>query len=265
VSLDVEASLGKFILDDLGIDLDGNLSDHLLDRAGTNALARLGGDVLLERNSIEVRAGALYETRQLGDASQLFADPASRLTGISTEVAFTLPNGLLGFALADESGNLVEELPASTGGEDFPLRTVRSLMALHASGVPLVVDRVRDFVEANPLDFDAATLAAVQDIYPEAERLALIIEQDSALYQLALARLGLDPFAPEPVSASASRFAQDLDAAAVAGELVLSEATLLASFQPRLYASCMQQLIPCPPVVECTCAESPARNTLPWR
>ena len=100
--IDVPENIDDFILNDLGIDVEQNSSDQEVIRAGFSG-ASIGlpeNAFLAERHDIEVRNGVLWQIADFGGGPDgLFEDPLGQPRG-ERKLVFTLPNGLLGFALA---------------------------------------------------------------------------------------------------------------------------------------------------------------------
>lgn len=223
IDIDVDQSLDDFIALDLGIDVVANLDQERLVRAGTTRSSVSRQDRVVERHDIEVRQGAFwqsfdFEANENGES--IFQDPFGFNEG-GTEAIFTLPNGLLGFLIADADRNIVEQsnILIDQFQNDFVARTAVSCSNCHAQGFNLVQDEVRDFVERNKRDFLADEYEAVQDTYPSAAELAEIIGRDSTLYQGSLGRAGVPIDARDPVGQIFIRFDLDLDLAAAAGDL----------------------------------------------
>jgi hypothetical protein len=204
--LDVPESIDAFISNDLAIDLTQNLRDQKMLRAGRIAGGR---GVLSERDDIQVRAGSLWQISDFGSASDLLEDPLGSPAG-NRELVFSLPNGLNGYALATANGARLDD-------SGVAIENIRR----HARGVD-AEDDVRDAVLANASNFSSAERDAILSIYPGAEVLTQIVENDRSTYAASLRSLGLDINAPEPVSASVDAFEADLDLAAVAADLLVT-------------------------------------------
>jgi hypothetical protein len=223
VGVDVEQSLDDFIALDLGIDVVDNFDQERVVRAGTTQSDISRQDRVVERHDIDVRQGAYWQSFDFEaneDGESIFQDPFGFNEG-GTEAIFTLPNGLLGFIIADADGNVAEQsnILLDRFQDDFVARTAVSCTNCHAQGFNMVVDEVRGFVERNRLDFAADVLEAVRDTYPTESQLAAIIEADSRAYQAALGRALVPVDERDPLSRSFVRFNLDMNLAAVAGDL----------------------------------------------
>jgi hypothetical protein len=177
----------------------------------------------VQRQDIEVRSGALWERFDFDAdeaAESIFEDVFDFQEG-GSQAIFSLPNGLMGFIIADEDRNILEEsdILFDTLQNDFVVRTAVSCSTCHAQGFLPVVDQVRDFVERNRRDFDADDYEAVQEVYPSASEFAREVERDSELFQSALSRAGVPTDVSDPVSDTFLRFDLDVDLNTAAGDL----------------------------------------------
>ncbi len=237
VDVDVNASLNDFIEVDLGIDIEDNIEQEEVIRAGTTQSNISNQDRVTERHEIGVRQGAFWQSfdfRADEASDSIFADPFGFAAG-GTEAIFTLPNGLLGFIVADDQGNIVEEsdILIDRTQNDFKARTAVSCSGCHGAGLIPVRDQVRSVVEANPLDYDADTYEAVLDIYVSVDDFLRQIADDSSFYQASLSRAGVPTREADPVSSNFIRFDLDMDLKEVAGDLGISS-TLLRDNLNRL-------------------------------
>jgi mono/diheme cytochrome c family protein len=223
IGVDVGQSFGAFISNDLGIDVEDNIADGDAVRAGTTRSAISRQDRVVERHEIGVRQGILWQSFDFAadDAGQsIFSDPFSFNQG-GTEAIFSLPNGMLGFIIADENDNIVGEsdILLDTFQNDFVARTSVSCSNCHAQGFNPVVDEVGPFVLANRLRFVRDDFEAVSEVYVDPADFAEIIEQDSSLFLQSLQRAGLPTTGSDPVAGAFVRFNVDVDLAVAAGDL----------------------------------------------
>jgi mono/diheme cytochrome c family protein len=243
IDVDVNQSLSDFIANDLGIDVEENLDDAEVVRAGTTRSAISREDRVVERHEIGVRRGSYWQSFDFAaddNGNSIFADPFGFNQG-GTEAIFSLPNGLLGFIIADENDNIVGEsdLLFDTFQDDFIARTSVSCSNCHAQGFNLVVDEVRPFVEGNRIRFQRDEFELVTDIYLDPTEFADVINEDSAVYQRALESAGLPIVGGDPVSSAFVRFNVGVDLATAAGELGVTADFLddnLNLLDPRLIA-----------------------------
>jgi mono/diheme cytochrome c family protein len=239
IDVDVNNSLDDFILDDLGIDVVENLDQEDLIRAGTTVSAISRQDRVVERHDIEVRQGAFWQSFDF-DADEanesIFEDPFGFAEG-GSEAIFSLPNGLLGYIIADENREIVEEsnILFDTLQNDFVARTSVSCSGCHAAGLQPVTDQVREVVEANPFNFNADDFEAVRDVYPRPNEFNAVVEDDSEVYQRSLQRAGVPVNAADPMSGVFLRFDRDMTGRDIAGDVGLSAETFdqnIARFDP---------------------------------
>jgi mono/diheme cytochrome c family protein len=240
IGVDVGGSLGDFISNDLGINVQDNLDDGEAVRAGTTRSAISREDRVVERHEIGVRQGAFWQSFDAdpdGNGS-IFADPFDFDRG-GTDVIFSLPNGMLGFIIADQNDNIVDEsnLLLDTFQDDFVARTSVSCSNCHAQGYNMVNDEVREFVVTNRRRLDRDDFEIVSEIYLDPVDFADVIAEDSAYFQRALLDAGLPVSGADPVAANFRRFNVDIDLATAAGELGLTPEELddfINLLDPRL-------------------------------
>ncbi len=223
IGVDVDQPLSVFIRDRLGVDVLDDIQSGDAVRAGTTRSQITRQDRVLERHELGVRQGAFWQSFDFdpGAAGQsIFNNPFSFEPG-GTEVIFTLPNGLLGFIIANRDDTIVTEsdILLDTFQDDFVARTSVSCSNCHAQGFNGAVDEVGPYVQANRLSLQRDDVEAVAENYPSAADFARIIESDTQNYLLALRRANLPATGSDPIAASYVRFNLDLDLAGAAGEL----------------------------------------------
>jgi hypothetical protein len=225
IDVDVNQLLTDFVSIDLGIDVDANLADEDQVRAGTTKSRISRQDRVVQRDEIEVRAGVLWQSFDfLDDQNEsIFEDPFGFAQG-GTEAIFTLPNGMLGYIIADENDVIVEDSDILLDSSQNNFRAITSISCTncHATGFIPVVDEVREIALDNALgsELNRDEIEQLEAVYPEADEFARIISDDSTgFYQAALNRAGLPLQGVEPVSFVFLRFDQDLALADAAGDL----------------------------------------------
>jgi mono/diheme cytochrome c family protein len=228
INVDVAQPLGTFISDQLGINLDQNVIDEDQIRAGTTQSRISRQDRLVERDDIEVRLGALWQSFDFEDnANQsIFEDPFGFTPG-GTEAIFTLPNGMLGFIIADANDAIVEDsdILLDTNQNNFRAITSVSCSNCHATGFIPVVDEVRDIAIANARDIglNRDEVEQLDNIYVSPAEFARQVTEDSqGFYQSALQRADLPIQGGDPVSSVFLRFDQDITLKDAAGDLGLT-------------------------------------------
>jgi mono/diheme cytochrome c family protein len=222
IGVDTNQRLDDFISNDLGIDVQDDLDDGDVIRAGTSRSAISREDRVVERHGIGVRQGVFWQSFDSSPdgGGSIFADPFDFGQG-GTDVIFTLPNGMLAYIIADENDGIVTEsrLLLDTFQDDFIARTSVSCSNCHAQGFNMVTDEVKPFVQANRFDFQRDEFENVTDIYLDPADFADVIAEDSALYQQSLQRVGLPTTGSDPVAGSYLRFNVDVDLTTAAGDL----------------------------------------------
>lgn len=230
IGVDITRPLSGFVRDELGIDVDDNLAEGNVVRAGTSRSQISRQDRVIERHEIERRRGAYWQSFDFesDDVNQsIFSNPFGFDQG-GTEAIFTLLNGMLGFIIADLDDAIVAEsnILLDTFQNDFVARTSVSCSSCHAQGFNAVVDEVGPFVRSNRRRFQRDDLQAVEEIYVPPSAFARIIEQDSSVFLNALRGVGLPTTGSDPVAATYVRFNSRVDLATAAGELGVTPAEL---------------------------------------
>jgi len=226
VDVDVAQPLGTFISDVLQVDLDQNTLDGEQLRAGTTQSRISRQDRLVQRDDLGVRLGALWQSFDFEDNANesIFEDPFGFTPG-GTEAIFTLPNGMLGFIIADAADNIVEDSDILLDTNQNNIRAITSVSCsnCHATGFIPVVDEVRDIALQNARDIglDADEREQIEDIYVSPQEFARTVTEDSQLFfQSALQRAQLPISGGDPVSSVFIRFdSQDMTVNDVAGDL----------------------------------------------
>jgi len=233
IDVDVNQTLGNFILNDLGIDVAQNLLDRQQLRAGTTKSRVTRQDRLVERDDIDVRAGALWQSFdfEANNANQsIFQDPFAFAPG-GSEAIFSLPNGMNGFIIADANDNIVQDsdILLDTSQNNFRAVTSISCSNCHAAGFIPVVDEVRDVALSNArsIGLNRDEIEQLQEVYDSPANFAKQVQEDnSSFYQSSLQRVSLPTQGVDPVSAVWLGFDADVTLARAAGDLGLSATEL---------------------------------------
>lgn len=226
IGVDLARSIDDFVAQDLGIDVVENLEEGDAVRAGTTRSQISRQDRVVERHGIQVRRGAYWQSFDFApDQSNesIFINPFVLNQG-GTEAIFTLPNGMLGFIIADANGSIVEEseILLDTFQDDFVARTAVSCSGCHAQGFNMVEDEIRPFADRNPLRFNRDETEILREVYLRPLQFAEVIQQDSRDYQDALSRAGLPTLGRDPISAIYIAFNADLQLSRAAADLAVS-------------------------------------------
>jgi hypothetical protein len=227
IGVDVNQPLSDFIGNDLDVDLVGNLFDEESIRAGTTKSRVSRQDRLVQRDEIGNYAGVLWQSFDLEDgtgaSSSIFADPLGVVAG-SSEAIFTLPNGMLGFVIADENGAIVEDsdILLDTNQKNFRAITSASCSNCHAQGFIPVVDEVREVVlrEAVQRGLTRDQVDQLSSLYVSSQEFARQVEEDSQdFFKVALQGASLPTEGADPVSSVFRRFESDMRLEDAAGDL----------------------------------------------
>ncbi|MEY4550908.1 MAG: Serine/threonine-protein kinase pkn1, partial [Pseudomonadota bacterium] len=170
IDVDVAQPLGDFIQNGLGIDVAQDILDGQVIRAGTTRSRISRQDRLVERHDIQVRSGAFWQSFDFAnDANEsIFEDPFGFDAG-GSEVLFTLPNGMLGYIIADADDNIVQDsdILLDATQDNFRAVTAVSCSNCHAQGVLPVEDEVAAIALANSreIGLDRDEVELLQEIY----------------------------------------------------------------------------------------------------
>jgi mono/diheme cytochrome c family protein len=229
INVDVNQPLANFISNDLGIDLQANLDEEDQLRAGTTKSRISRQDRLVERDDIEVRGGVLWQSFdfEANDANDsIFQDPFGFSPG-GTEAIFTLPNGMLGFIIADANDQIVEDsdILLDTNQDNFRAITSVSCSNCHSAGFIPVVDEVAPVALANARDIglNRDEVEQLQQIYVSPQQFAEQVQEDSkGFFQGALQRADVPTTGGDPMSSIFLRFDADVKLQDAAGDLGLT-------------------------------------------
>jgi mono/diheme cytochrome c family protein len=225
IDVDVTQPLATFISAKLGINVADDIANEDAIRAGTTKSRISRQDRLVERHDIEVRGGAFWQSFDFEDNANesIFEDPFGFTPG-GTEAIFTLPNGMMGFIIADANDNIVEDsdILLDTNQNNFKAITSVSCSNCHATGFIPVVDEVHDIAIANARDIglDRDQVEQLDGIYVKPDAFARQVKLDSeGFYQRALQLADLPIQGGDPLSSVFLRFDQDMTLADAAGDL----------------------------------------------
>ncbi len=232
IGIDVAQPLGDFIQGGLGVDVAQDILDGEVLRAGTTRSRISRQDRLVQRHDIQVRAGALWQSFDFADDGNdsIFEDPFGFEPG-GSEIIFTLPNGMFGYAIADAADNLVQDSDILLDATQDNFRAVTSVSCsnCHAQGILPVVDEVAAIAlgNARAIGLDRDEVELLEEIYVTPQRFAEQAKQDSeGFYRRALAQAKLPTAGSDPVAAVYLRFEDDLELAEAAGDLGVSPGEL---------------------------------------
>jgi serine/threonine-protein kinase len=238
IDVDVNDTLSNFVLNELDVDVDQNILDEEEGtiRAGTTKSRISRQDRVVERHDLGIRSGVLWQSfdfEDVGNNENIFEDPFGFIAG-GTEAIFTLPNGMLGFIIADANDAIVEDsdILFDTNQNNFRAVTSVSCSNCHAAGFIPVVDEVRDIAlqNAREIGLDRDEVEQLESIYVAAPEFARTVQEDSQVfYQRALQSAQLPVQGGDPVSSVFLRFDQDMRIEDAAGDLGLTPDDLAGS------------------------------------
>jgi hypothetical protein len=160
-------------------------------------------------------------------SSSIFEEPLAVDRFSENLAAFSLPNGLLGYAIYAPDG---QALAASEVTPEH--QTARSCFGCHAQGPIRVADVLRDAYEVNGINisFSSEELAEVLATYPPQAELDALFAAAQAAYRSKLTQLGIpNDLGADVISTTLSRFERPLNLTSAAAELGVRPEQLSAS------------------------------------
>lgn len=207
------------LLAQLGIDEE----EDVVLRVGTSRSRLSPRDALAERFDQVGFQGYYWSRYDLAEGTggqSVFNDPLG-FQADSIAAVFSLPNGLNAYALFDGTGARITETDVLVDStqRDGRVRNSISCGQCHAAGILPMTDEVRAYVGDNRFEFDADTLGEVEDTFLAQPEIDDLIRQDAELYDVALARAGVEATGGDPIAAAYLRFDGAVTLASAAGEL----------------------------------------------
>ena len=209
----------------LGLDSIAELDDANVERAGFVRFPP-SSEVMVTRFPLGTLDDRAYWVFAIDDSgytggSSIFDEALYFFVGQWTKALWELPNGLWAYFLNDPAGTPLANIPRGCAGacvrREWPAPV--ACMACHADGLRPLRDVIRSYTEENEWLFDRQTFAATLAVYPPAAELDRIIGNDNARYGAALARLGIQPGTPDPISRVYLDYDRPLDLEHAAAEL----------------------------------------------
>ncbi|MBV9122022.1 MAG: hypothetical protein JO112_01520, partial [Planctomycetes bacterium] len=231
----------------LRVDVAADIASDRVARAGFNNSGVSRNNRLIERH--ESPFGAYWRTYDFATSAgeqNLFERPLGPGTGdhdfrpSGGEIIFNLPNGLQGYLIVNAQAKRLDKAPTTIVTDPrSPDRAVEdglSCMACHLRGINPKRDQVRRDVLANRAAFDAEEVEDVQALYPPAETMDKLMEQDAGRFLQACAAAGAPVGTTEPITALAAQFDRELDLPRAAAETGLTSEKFLDVLKrsPRL-------------------------------
>ena len=218
----------------LSVDVEGNIEKFLVKRAGFQRSFVSQNNRLIERHSISTGYfWTSYDFAGNKGNQSLFEHPLgpkgdSPFKHDGGETIFSLPNGFNGYYLNAASGAQLDKGPTEivrdVDRKDLAVTNGISCFGCHDQGIRLAKDDIRAHV-VNDRNFPKQVRETVEAIYPPHEEMDKILKDDTARFQGAMRRAGLDPSLKlggiEPISALSNHYEKNLDLRQVAAEFGL--------------------------------------------
>jgi serine/threonine-protein kinase len=218
---------------ELGVDVQKNIDDHVVKRAGMQVSGVSRNNRAVERHPGP--HGMYWKSIDYATSKgqeNLFTDPV-HLQGTGGEMIFTLPNGLQAYYLATGKGERLDAAPTDIVtdkfAEDKTVRNGLACMRCHDEGMKNFEDTIRPAIQALPGSggIDKRTVLA---LYPPQAEMNAHLKHDREQFMAALNKALGKPQVREPLIPVSQRFLDaPLQLASAAGELGLADAADLKS------------------------------------
>ncbi|HKU38896.1 MAG TPA: hypothetical protein VJR89_12135 [Polyangiales bacterium] len=231
--LGVPASLTA-LATQLGVSIADDIANQRVARAGFRESGPSNFNRVIERHALPEQRGVLWLTYDFAAGSgfsNVITHPLD-FQHASSEVLFSLPNGLHGYMIADGRGARLDKAPSAAVQDahaaDLSIEAGISCSDCHASGgINGRYDEVRDAVTL--FGTNAATTDAVLALYKDQATLDALFQADSARYATALAATRLRAFTDGSAHELDADYAALLAPKDVAGVLGIREPQLMAA------------------------------------
>lgn len=221
----------------LDVDYDDDLKDLRATLIGTNQspLTTQKNRLISRHESLDGFFWTTYDIAPGGD--NLFNNPlleATRSKRVfkfeASEVIYSLPNGLMGFALYNADGKRQNEAPVEVVRDYqspvFPAPVIVnpvSCFRCHGGGILETKDEVRQHVVANGSEFNVDDIERVKSLYKRDESNRVLFSLDNKKYAAALLKLNILKDQPDPISVVRDDFRLNWNSSKIASFLFLSE------------------------------------------
>jgi len=226
----------------LAINILNNIADELLTddndvaRAGLKMSAVSEYSRVVERHADLSYGGAFWISYDFDgeiDRQNIMAHPLD-FDFDSSQIIFTLRNGLQGYMLTNAAGGRINEAPITitqdASQHDFLVRNGISCIGCHTAGIVQVQDDIRYALDAGTLDvqFDDLTKEAIRSLYPRRDDLAALQQQDIDRFNSSLDRADVARGTKgEPVITSFTAFDENVTLRRMGAEYDLTELEML--------------------------------------
>ncbi len=222
---------------DLGIDEEESVEEGTLWRAGFKTSGVSKQDRNLTRQEIGNYQGSYWLSQDFADVASesSFADPLGFAFN-GGEAIYNLPNGMQAYYATNDDGDRAVEVPVNIvidpAQNNGVVTNAASCHSCHNSGMIPFKDTVRQYVESNPLAFDAETYEGVMEQFPQQPDFDRVVEEDSERHLAAVERAGVPRGTADPVSRVFLQFQLGgVDARTAAGELGVSLEVFLENLE----------------------------------
>jgi hypothetical protein len=228
-----------------GVDVAANIKRFVAQRAGFQKSGVSANNRLIERHpSKNGYFWTSYDFAGNRGKQNLFAFPTgpggnTGFTHNGGETIFSLPNGFQAYYLNDAKGAALAKGPVNIVSDpenprDPSVINGISCMRCHDQGMRKAKDDIRDAV-VNSRTQAKEIRDQVEALYPPAEKMDRLIENDSRRFQGAMKRAGLNPSlklnGAEMTYALSRAYEEDLDISQAASELGLQKSQFLLATQ----------------------------------
>ena len=186
----------------VGVDVKSNIEKFLAKRAGFQNSGVSKHNRLIERHAIATGYfWTSYDFKGDRPEQSLFVHPLGpdgeeAFKADGGETIFSLPNGFQAYYLNTAAGERLDKGPTEIVLDDSQLdRSVTnaiSCFGCHNQGIRQATDDVRKHVLADRT-FSKEVRTKVEALYPPAEEMKVILDEDAGRFRNAMLRAGLDP------------------------------------------------------------------------
>lgn len=185
---------------------------------------------------------------QFANLKNLFQFPLLGATGTqnafqfdASEVIYTMPNGMQGYALFNNQGVLQNAAPGDVVRDvESPISPIisnaGSCQRCHSGGLIPMQDQILGHVKANASQFPANDVAIIERLYKAPGALSATFVHDNGIFAKALKAIGVDPLAPDPITELTDRLQLNWDLNLAASFLFLTKAQFLQALEQSAFA-----------------------------
>jgi hypothetical protein len=226
----------------LSFDVQADIAANRVARSGFNDSGLSRFNRVIERHPSRANGATFWLTYDFSagsDTSNVLVHPLDFVWG-SSEILFSLPNGLYGFMVIDAQGRRLDKAPNSAvldpNSGDLALENGLSCINCHAeAGILSRADRVR--AATLQAQTDPGLLDKVLAIYPEQGQFDMLVASDQARYRKSLAAVAVRGFANGKAHSLNDAYLGLMSLADVAGVLGIETDRLEAAIDatPQLF------------------------------